>query len=64
MLINLMISTYAMVAYVTTVVFLGGLSTRETSRLTERLMKHIVFKFLFIGSIAGILTHPTFRMLW
>lgn len=31
--------------------FLGRLSTRESTLLTERLVKYIVFKVVFIGAV-------------
>jgi hypothetical protein len=31
--------------------FLGTLSSREVSRLTERLVKYVVFKAVFIGAV-------------
>jgi hypothetical protein len=31
--------------------FLGGLSTREATRLTERLIKYVIFKVVFCGAL-------------
>lgn len=31
--------------------FLGALSPREASRLTERLVKYVVFKAVFVGAV-------------
>lgn len=52
-LLNFAASIYALLAYVTTLVFLGGLNSREASRLTERLIRHIVIKMLFISALGA-----------
>jgi hypothetical protein len=53
LLLNFCLSLYAMTALVTTVVFLGRLSSRESAKLTERLVKYVVFKVLFVGAVVG-----------
>ncbi|KAG1676963.1 hypothetical protein FOA52_014839 [Chlamydomonas sp. UWO 241] len=44
-------SAYAMAALATIVLFLGQLTPRETSRLTERLVKFLIFKVVFCGAL-------------
>eukprot|EP00197_Chlamydomonas_leiostraca_P007948 CAMPEP_0202862562 /NCGR_PEP_ID=MMETSP1391-20130828/3557_1 /ASSEMBLY_ACC=CAM_ASM_000867 /TAXON_ID=1034604 /ORGANISM="Chlamydomonas leiostraca, Strain SAG 11-49" /LENGTH=736 /DNA_ID=CAMNT_0049542111 /DNA_START=87 /DNA_END=2294 /DNA_ORIENTATION=- len=51
LLVNWLFATYSVVALVTMVVFLGRLTPRESSALTERLVKYCVFKLVFVGAL-------------
>lgn len=65
MVLNFCLSLYAMTALVTTIVFLGRLSSRESAKLTERLIKYVVFKVLFVGAVVGPdVVEVTVWLLW
>ncbi|GAX79862.1 hypothetical protein CEUSTIGMA_g7302.t1 [Chlamydomonas eustigma] len=51
LLVQWCFSAYAVLALTTIAMFLGGLSTREATRLTERLIKYVIFKVVFCGAL-------------
>uniref|UniRef100_A0A7R9W0Y7 RING-type domain-containing protein n=1 Tax=Chlamydomonas euryale TaxID=1486919 RepID=A0A7R9W0Y7_9CHLO len=51
LLVQWLFSTYAVAAIVTVGLFLGQLTPRESSRLTERLVKFIIFKVIFCSAL-------------
>ncbi|MEW5305309.1 MAG: hypothetical protein WDW36_007858 [Sanguina aurantia] len=59
LLVNVWLSGYALLAMVTSSLFLGRMSSRETTRLAERMIKFVVFKIIVVRAV---MTHSLLEM--